>query len=248
MTSDGLAVIGSASYDHFFANHFPALLLVRALTGPRVRIFTVSGFPPSATALMSRFLIHLAGGRPVDLIKTNSAATDVAEVMFPLRPYPAMPTLLARRVLAPYVFQTAGIKDPLADFRPLKLIVLRKNGVTGRNLINQDEVAEWFVARGFTAVDPGLLPVEEQIMLFARATHIAGVAGGAMTNLMFAQNARWVVMFGNPSARTDSFSPNLLAETDGPFHGIWGDPVNPLMRNTDYTVPRALLESLDLPA
>jgi capsular polysaccharide biosynthesis protein len=76
------------------------------------------------------------------------------------------------------------LTPPTADSAPSYLYLRRNSNV--RRLVNQDEVEREFSARGFKIVAPENLSVMQQIELFSRARVIAGPAGAALANLVFA--------------------------------------------------------------
>ena len=73
-----------------------------------------------------------------------------------------------------------GIPEETAD----KLYISRRR-VKKRRMENEEECEALFVRHGFTVVHPQELPLAEQIMLFANATHIAGPVGSAVHNVVF---------------------------------------------------------------
>jgi capsular polysaccharide biosynthesis protein len=66
---------------------------------------------------------------------------------------------------------------------PKKIYLVRHEKTRG--LTNERDVAEIFADRGWTSVDPGKLRLAEQMALFAGAEMIAGLHGGAFTNLLW---------------------------------------------------------------
>lgn len=245
--SKAVAIIGSGNYYHFLANHLPALLLMRAVQTPRVHLLMVDPFPAGVGAVMNELLPYLAGNKPVDVTLVQSGTYDVTDVIFPTRAHMDMPVLLARRVILPHVLEQAGVADPLHERGPLKLYVRRSNAANARNLLNPQKVEAWFIARGYTPVDPGTLSFTEQVLLFARATHIAGVEGGAMTNVIFAPFLKQVVMLASPFTREDRFFQNLVAGYGIPFHPLYGDVIG-ATRDANYIMPLAALAALPLEA
>ncbi len=241
--SDAIMVIGSANYYHFFANHLPALLLMRGLPTPRVRLLMMQDFPPTVAPVMAEVLPYIAGGKPVDVVFVQEGTYDVADVIFPTRTHIDMAMLLARRVLLPHIFETTGVADPIAERGPLKIFVRRGGAANARNLLNPKKVEAWFAARGYTAVDPGSLTFAEQVLLFARATHVAGIEGGAMTNIIFAPDLKQVVMLASPYTRDDRFFQHLVEGYAIPFHALYGDAAG-VTRNSDYIMPLAALDAL----
>jgi capsular polysaccharide biosynthesis protein len=76
-------------------------------------------------------------------------------------------------------------KSASAD-RPRRLYVTRGRRRNFRTVRNEEEVLAVLRPLGFTVVDPGKLPVQEQIDAFAAADVVVGVHGAALTNLNFA--------------------------------------------------------------
>jgi hypothetical protein len=73
------------------------------------------------------------------------------------------------------------------------IYVTRGNQRHNRIVVNEAEVVEMLGERGFTVVDPGVMPVHEQITAFAEAEWIVGPHGGALGNLAFASPGASVV-------------------------------------------------------
>jgi len=86
-----------------------------------------------------------------------------------------------------------------------KLFVRRVPGWRrGRELHNEDEVYQRLSARGFFAIEPGTMSLDQQIAVFSRASHIVGVAGAAMTNIAFCRPGTKVTLLF-PGAFPDTF-------------------------------------------
>ena len=92
---------------------------------------------------------------------------------------------------------------------PSKLF-LSRGAETARRLANGDQVADAFVTFGFTVVTPGELTVPEQVALFSRATHVAGVHGAGLANVMFMQAPGLMMEIVNEEHRHPCFF-NLAA-------------------------------------
>lgn len=241
--SQAVAIVGSGNYYHFFANHLPGLLLMRGMATPRVRLLMLQDFPPSIASVMADLLPYIAGDKPVDVTLVANGTYDVADVIFPTRAHIDMPVLLARRMILPHIFEATGVANPIGERGPLKIFIRRAGAQTGRNLLNPQKVEAWFTARGYTAIDPGTLSFTDQVLLFARATHIAGIEGGAMTNIIFAPYLRQVVMLASPHTRDDRFFQNLVDGYAIPFTALYGDAIG-LARSADYVMPIAALDAL----
>jgi capsular polysaccharide biosynthesis protein len=62
-----------------------------------------------------------------------------------------------------------------------------------RIVTNEDEVVEMLAGRDFKVIDPGELPVTEQIRTFAEAEWIVAPHGAALANLAFASHGASVI-------------------------------------------------------
>lgn len=82
---------------------------------------------------------------------------------------------------------------------PRRLLYVERNSLT-RNLTNAREVRNWFIDRGWDVVEPGAMPLDEQIRLFGEARAVAGPHGAAMTNLLWAAPGTRILEF-MPSRR-----------------------------------------------
>lgn len=87
-----------------------------------------------------------------------------------------------------------GADMPVARDRKL---YLTRAGTARRRVVNEDEVIARFANHGYECVAPETLSVKEQIGLFAQASHIAGPAGAAMTNMIFAPPGACLTMLYN---------------------------------------------------
>lgn len=247
---DGLFVAGHHNYYHFLVYFLPGLLFLKAR--PRspdgfLRLYMSGGAPKSLETFLAQFLPML-GGAPVTMTQLPDGVYSVRDILFPTLPKLFTPALVCRRVVLPLVMHLAGIAGPSQGAGALKLFVRRVNAPGGRNLTNQDEVEAWFAARGFTPVDPGALSFEDQVLLFARATHIAGVEGAAMANILFAVQAREIFMISSPAVRQHELFGPLLQQYSVGFKTVFGklDPLEPKRRAANYHLPLAALDALQI--
>lgn len=80
------------------------------------------------------------------------------------------------------------VAPPVPDRRvESKLYVTRGSGGSGRALRNEPELVRALEQRQFEVIDPGSLSWEEQYGRFRAATHVVGVHGAALTNIVY----RW---------------------------------------------------------
>ena len=65
------------------------------------------------------------------------------------------------------------------------LLYVSRGDAAHRHLVNEGAVRCVLEPMGFTVVDPGLLPFEQQVQLFARARVIVGPHGAGLTNILW---------------------------------------------------------------
>ena len=213
---------GAQNYYHFLMANFPSLLLLGSRGDGALRLMTLHGFPKSMDAFIRETVIPgLTGGRPVDLVQVPAGDYAARDVVFRMVPPPSLAALMAHRVRK-MVWAKAGLKDARAELGGLKLFILRQSGASERMLQNQDEVRAWFEARDYTAIDPGTLPIEQQIVLFSRATHIAGAEGAGFANLLFTVGAPEVVLVASPAVMNETFFPGLAKAMGLRLHMVAG--------------------------
>ena len=245
---DAVVVNGSLNYYHFLVFNMPRLLFLAQLAHKTsMTLVTTQGFPASATALMTRLLPVLANGRAVEVVMAGEGLYDIADTIIPVRTPSDVPVWMGGQVVLPFVLREAGISDPLRALGPLKLFVRRDGAATGRNLVNQAEVETWLAARGYTSVNPGTLSMEDQVILFSRATDIVGVEGAAMTNIIFAVNAKRIAVLKSPAVNDEKFFSILAKNMTAAFSNILGeiDPAHLTAgRAANYTIAIAKLEAL----
>jgi capsular polysaccharide biosynthesis protein len=82
---------------------------------------------------------------------------------------------------------------PKAD----RLFVSRRPGLGNRQCRNVADVEQVFADQGFTVVYPEELPLADQASLFAHATVVAGFAGSALYNLVFAERVQHLVVLAH---------------------------------------------------
>ena len=242
-----VVIPGATNYYHFLAFNLPGLFLLRFAKGERVTLATVLGFPSTAAALLAKLLPMFAGNRPVDIVNLPDADYAVRDIIFRAKPLMSTSVAIARLVQQT-VLQAAGIADPYQALGPVKLFLRRQGGANGRDLINQTEVEAWFAARGYLSIDPGTMTMEEQILLFSRATHVAGVEGAAFTNLVFANHAKGVLVLASPHVRGDTFFSALAEAAKLPLETVYGEVAgaNADDRTADFAFPLERLGTLGL--
>jgi capsular polysaccharide biosynthesis protein len=184
-------------------------------------------------------------GRDVEIRRIGNGTYALSDVIFPIRPVTSLIAHVSRNLILPFVLNEMAVADPVRQLGPLKLFVRREFAANGRNLSNQAEVERWFVDKGYMSINPGTMSMEEQVILFSRATHIAGVEGAALTNILFAVNAVQILMMASPNTASENFFPVLAKNYPAAFHTLQGDVAAAARgkRSADFSVPLARLEA-----
>ncbi len=237
--SHALFVGGNGNYYHFLANYFSMFAFLSQTSGARCTVAMRNGMPASIKDMMGELLPSIAG-RPVDIVALEPGVYTLDDVVFPTIALTELACAAIRRWLIPFVLRKQGQREAAS----VKVFIRREGSATGRDLVNQIEVEAWFTARGYMSVNPGALPFEEQVLLFSRATHIAGVEGAAFANLLFAINAREILMIASPALRGERSMAKLVRRTPAMFRTLYGQQVSEQPgRNGNYHLPLAVLET-----
>jgi len=79
--------------------------------------------------------------------------------------------------------------------QPQRRLYLTRRGEKQRRVSNEDEVWSLLRSRDFEMVDAGTLSLDAQIALFADAAVVVAPHGGALTNIVFAREAKVIELF-----------------------------------------------------
>jgi capsular polysaccharide biosynthesis protein len=120
------------------------------------------------------------------------------------------------------VFEHFGIQENKLGER--KIYISRPSGGR-RSIVNNKEIENLFVSRGFEIVRPEKLSFEEQVLLFSSARIIAGGAGAAYANLIFCQQGCQVLGFVCSAIKKYSMQANLAKFSGAQYTLITGDPI-----------------------
>lgn len=148
-------------------------------------------------ATYQRALLDLAGIRSDRLIQPCAGVTVRAErLLVPSTPNQALDApawvvgWLRNRLLA-------GERTAPAT----RLYLTRGNTPNTRRYLQEDELWPWLEDEGFRRVDPGALPVQDQIALFDSAEVVVAPHGAGLTNITFCQPGTHVL---------EMFAPNYV--------------------------------------
>lgn len=178
-----LAARGDVSYYHYLIDVLPRLRLLEALGTPE-RLYVPATLPHQ------RQLLELAGISSERVLDADRVGHIQAEVLVvpglpdaDLKTPPWVVSFLRERLLPPGLERIPG----------RRLYVTRGRRPGSRIVTNEDDLVRMLEPLGFAVIDPGRLPVAEQIRTFAQADWIVAPHGAALTNLAFASPGAAVV-------------------------------------------------------
>ena len=110
-----------------------------------------------------------------------------------------------------------------------RIIAKRQDGIktkihnltelNNRRIINEDEVVSFLESYGYVSVILDGMPLHQIISLFRTATHIIGVHGAGLTNLLFSENASVIELHAEGHGiRPDYFQLALIKRLQYCYH------------------------------
>lgn len=168
----------SHNYYHFVVDSLTRLeLLEHAFPGLRPDAWVVD-----QDAGYQREYLELLGLGEARIVQPRPGLALTADRLL----VPSLPNASTR--LSPD--SVSWLRERLAPVRarglPERLYVSRGATPNTRCVTREREIVERLRARGFTVIDPGVLPVREQIAHFSAAQVVVAPHGAALTNLCFA--------------------------------------------------------------
>jgi capsular polysaccharide biosynthesis protein len=181
-----LAARGDVSYYHFLLDVLPRIALLETPGVPAPELWYV----PQQRAFQ-REILELAGVLPeAEVVDSDLAPHVRAERLL----VPGLPDAHLRT--PPWTVDFLRDRLRPADLEVVpgrRLYVTRGRQPHNRIVTNEEQVVEMLAERGFTVIDPGTMPVTDQIRTFAEAELIVAPHGAALANLAFASPGASVV-------------------------------------------------------
>jgi hypothetical protein len=181
-----LATRGDVSYYHFLLDVLPRIGVLEGTAAPTPDRWYVAQNQP-----FQREILELAGvtGHADVVDSTTHPHVRADSLLVPGLPdtelrTPAWAVANVRERLLP-----AGLEVEAGN----RTYVTRGSERNNRVVANEAEVVGLLADRGFTVIDPGTMPVAEQIQTFGRAECIVAPHGAALANLVFASPGASVV-------------------------------------------------------
>lgn len=193
---DGINVMArrraAGNYGHFLIEMLPMAGVARRIYGDQIRRYLLHrAEPPMLDANLRAF--RLAGITPDRLVITGFREPVFCRELVIVRGLTVHGSYMS--ALAPEhadawaesVYPSVGAER--------RLFVLRRPGWgRGRELENEQDIADRLQRRGYRVIEPGVMPLEEQIAAFRGVDHVVGTMGAAMTNIVFCRPGTRITM------------------------------------------------------
>lgn len=253
-----LGSVGSFNYGHWLVDDLPRLegfFVLRRLHPGRTITILLPGYDPQIDEVRRR-MIALALGRDAKwraVFYDRKRVYAVPHLYFATpcsqEPYGKSPEAVAA-IRSRFLKRTriaraeAAIRRIAAGNDGRRLFVDR-SGARGRTLVNRAEIVAVMERRGFEVIDPEQYSPRQQIVRFARAEVVVGLAGAAMTNTIFSPTGARILTIAPDSGWNDPFFWDLAAVCGHPYaalFGRWSDREEVIARR-DFSVAVPDLEA-----
>lgn len=205
------------TYGHFLHEVLPRLLVVKQLHAAGWRFPIV--FPKSLPGFTDMVRLTCPEVRLI----TYADDRERVEIALALMPSPMVsPT---GQLHEAFVTGAKALRDAMvlqkAQATPPRVFLLRKGLKSFRTLANEDELAAVAAGFGFVPLRPETLTWDDQIRLFAGATHVAGEVSSALHNTLFCRPSakvvglNWTAGIQSPFAAAAGHQIGYLPARDG---------------------------------
>jgi capsular polysaccharide biosynthesis protein len=171
----------SGNYGHFMLEMLPMALIGRTVVDDPEWIYLLHRADPDMMDVMLRAF------RLIDVPMRRLVIKDFRQPVFFGELVVVRQLTEHGKYMSPLAVQaTASLADRITPGADRLLYVRRIPGwQRGRALLNQDEICDRLVRRGFTVIEPGSMTLEAQIAAFAGADVVVGPMGAALSNIVF---------------------------------------------------------------
>lgn len=194
-------IYNTFNYYHAVVDSLPYLISFRYLKESIPELKLLIGCTNSKQHLPYRFVIEFL--ELLDILESDLIFVDnqtIYQTIFISSSFTHdnMSDVLPRQEIYELYRRLASQIDPNPSL-PRKIYISRrshKHGkydnmgtdyTTRRRLVNEDELVDYLVSRGYVEIFTELLSTKEKINLFRGATHVVGPIGGGLCNVLFAQ-------------------------------------------------------------
>lgn len=121
------------------------------------------------------------------------------------------------------------------DNKDLKLYI-RRNNAAYRNMMNVEEVEEFFLSEGFEIIEPHLLSLEKKVNYFRNASVVVGPNSAGFSNLIFSKPQTKVLLFSNLQRSFEPYLAFFYYQFELDFLTITGEDKNSADSHSDFYI------------
>jgi hypothetical protein len=137
-----------------------------------------------------------------------------------------------KKVFAPDLIKLNNI---LKKEQKNKLYVVRKNAEY-RNLLNIEEIENFFKAEGFLFIEPHLMSMKEKIELFYNASEVAGPYSAGFSNIQFCRPGTKICLLTNIQRSFETYLSYFVDLNEVTFVAVTGTDIENDSQSS-YTIP-----------
>lgn len=123
------------------------------------------------------------------------------------------------------------------------MIFIRRKNAGYRNMINIDEVENFFENKGFQLIEPHLLSFQDKVTLFNQAKIVLGPYSSGFSNLIFSTPKTKVLMFSNLQRSFEPYLSFFDQHFDLDFLTVTGDDEKQSNSHSSFTIPLERIEA-----
>ncbi len=154
----------------------------------------------------------------------------------PMLPYFSLTELLAFRKRIASLIQV--------KFGQGKRIYISRRIAQRRRLSNEENLEQLLKQHNFITCYPERLTWVEQVQLFASATHLVGLHGAGLTNIVYSQNLKWVIELKPAKMRNELFK-HLCDNLHIPYSVVLMETNQIDFHGADLTLTDANVKSME---
>ncbi|WP_354157363.1 glycosyltransferase family 61 protein [Arthrobacter sp. UYCu512] len=229
LLGDSYAIIKQtwdSNFGHWIVDTLPRVAnIVEEFPGAALR-FILNGAAPSAIKDLHAASLGLFGINADQIDFVDRRPTFVREALY------ATPMTIPPFIKSP---RTVSILEQLVDrcspqvralYASPRKIYLTRNRYPRRNLLNESEILPEIEEAGYEVIAPEHLSLEEQICLFASASHVIGNMGAAFSSLVFSPQAVKVLALATEQMVHDYFY-DIVCHKSGEYWALQGRASHP---------------------
>lgn len=218
--------IGSSNYGHWLMDDFCRLAAIPRLTSSIAPIsVVVSELGAEIDAIRTEGVRAAGYGNTLgDILLVNKTEAHFFPRLFYVTPATYHPFLKHPQSLKASAEICHRAFAPGAPDKNSKRLFINRAAEYRRQLMNADEVKALLHSHGYQELFPETMTLREQWEAFNAATHVVGIMGAAMTNILFSGPGTKVLHLA-PGGWVESFYWNLAVMLQQPYSVIYGEPV-----------------------